>query len=105
MFKGKKDVSQIIPLLQTTGHPIRMQILQLLINQEQCVCTIYSSLNLRQNLISHHLWILKKNHLVKSRKKGKWVYYSIHLKSIQKIINFLYGFTHAVQKKHPTRKC
>jgi ArsR family transcriptional regulator len=56
---------------------IRLRILCLLSIREMCVCEIMVALNLTQPTASHHLRILENVDLVKDRKKGKWVLYSI----------------------------
>ncbi len=49
-------------------------------NSERCVCEIQDFLNLPQNLISHHLKVLKDFGLLNYRKEGLKVYYSINEK-------------------------
>lgn len=53
-------------------------------NGEQCVCKIWQFLELPQNLISHHLKVLKDFDLLNSRKDGLNVYYSINKIEIEK---------------------
>lgn len=55
----------------------RLRILKLLEVREMCVCEIMIALGLTQPTASHHLGIMETVGLVKSRKEGKWVYYSI----------------------------
>jgi len=55
----------------------RLRILKLLNVREICVCEVMIALDLTQPTASHHLKILENVGLVKSRKEGKWVYYSI----------------------------
>jgi ArsR family transcriptional regulator len=61
----------------------RLRILRLLAIREMCVCEIMIALNLTQPTASHHLNLLENASLVKDRKEGKWVFYSI---ADQKII-------------------
>jgi len=56
---------------------IRLRILGLLSSREMCVCEIMVALDLTQPNASHHLRILENVGLVKDRKEGKWVFYSI----------------------------
>ena len=62
----------------------RLRILRLLMIREMCVCEIMVALDLTQPTASHHLNLLENAGLVKDRKEGKWVFYSI---ANQKIIN------------------
>lgn len=55
----------------------RLKILSLLQLREMCVCEIMIALGLTQPTASHHLGLLESAGLVKDRKEGKWVFYSI----------------------------
>jgi ArsR family transcriptional regulator len=55
----------------------RLRILRLLEVREMCVCEIMVALDLTQPTASHHLGLLENARLVKARKEGKWVFYSI----------------------------
>ncbi len=55
----------------------RIRMLKLLMLREMCVCELKVALNLTQPTTSHHLGILEKEDIIKKRKEGKWVYYSI----------------------------
>ena len=55
----------------------RLRILKLLMIREMCVCEIMVALDLTQPTASHHLNLLENAGLVKDRKEGKWVFYSI----------------------------
>ncbi|WP_293444964.1 metalloregulator ArsR/SmtB family transcription factor [Persephonella sp.] len=58
---------------------IRLKIVRILIeNEEVCVCQFQEIFGLSQPNVSFHLRILKKAGLVKSRKEGKWSYYSLN---------------------------
>lgn len=64
-------------VFKALADPTRLRILKLLEVREMCVCEIMIALGLTQPTASHHLGILENAGLVKSRKEGKWVYYSI----------------------------
>jgi DNA-binding transcriptional ArsR family regulator len=59
------------------SDPIRLRILGLLSFREMCVCEVMVALDLTQPTASHHLRILENVGVVKDRKEGKWVFYSI----------------------------
>ena len=65
----------------------RIKILYALANKELCVCDIWQSLGLTQSAVSHQLRILKQMRLVKYRKEGKTIYYSLDDDHIQSILN------------------
>lgn len=62
----------------------RLKILCFLTKKEQCVCQIFEALNLSQNLVSHHLAQLEKMAILKKRKKGVFVVYSVDQKILGK---------------------
>lgn len=72
-------------LFKVFGDTTRAKILCALFESEMCVCDIASLLNMTQSAISHQLRVLKSAKLVKNRKEGKVVYYSLaddHVKLI-----------------------
>lgn len=56
----------------------RLKVLDLLKEGEQCACDILNKLEITQPTLSHHMKILADSGVVKARKQGKWVYYSIN---------------------------
>ena len=73
----------------------RIKILYALLGSEMCVCDLWQSLGLTQSAVSHQLRILKQMRLVKYRKEGKTVYYSLTDGHIQSILN--QGFEHIME--------
>lgn len=72
-------------LFKIFGDSTRIKILYALFEAEMCVCDIARLLNMTQSAISHQLRLLKQSKLVKSRRDGKTVYYSLadeHVRSI-----------------------
>ena len=64
-------------LYKVFGDPTRIRILYVLFHRELCVQDIANELSMTQSAISHQLRILKQNHLVKFRRDGKTIYYSL----------------------------
>lgn len=85
MKTGKKK--NLSNLLDALGDRNRLGIVLFLANGEKCVCEIFRCLKLPQNLVSHHLGILRKNKLLVNRKEGRWVYYSINKKRLKELQN------------------
>ena len=76
-------------LLKVLGNEVRFDIILFLTSGEKCVCEIYKKLRLPQNLVSHHLGILRQNKLIIDRRDGKWIYYSLNRKNIRIVNNLL----------------
>jgi len=64
-------------LLKAMAHPVRLQILDILREGEQCVCHIEAVLRLRQAYVSQQLVVLRRANLVLDRKAGLRVYYRL----------------------------
>jgi len=70
------------------SHPLRLKILCWLSKcWKKSAWEIVKSLWLAQNLVSHHLWFLKKSWLINSEKEGRNVFYSIDKKVFEKFKN------------------
>ncbi len=74
-------------LYKVFGDTTRIKILYVLFESEMCVCDIASILNMSQSAISHQLKVLKSNRLVKFRREGKVVFYSLSDNHIKSILN------------------
>ena len=71
------NLYNLADLFKVFGDPTRIRILHALSAQELCVCDIAETLGMTQSAISHQLRILKQIHLVKYRREGKTIYYSL----------------------------
>ncbi len=69
------------------GDATRIKILCVLLQEEVCVCDLAELLGMTQSAISHQLRVLKQMKLVKNRRDGKTVYYSLADRHIQNIIS------------------
>ena len=74
-------------LFKVFGDTTRIKILYALFSNEMCVCDIANLLNMTQSAISHQLRVLKQARLVKFRKEGKTVYYSLDDSHISQIFD------------------
>lgn len=92
-----KQVEQKIPdedllydvaeLFKIFGDSTRIRILSALLEEELCVCDICSLLYMTKSAVSHQLRILRQTKLVKNRRSGKEVYYSLADDHVASIIN------------------
>lgn len=73
----KETLEQIAELFKGFADPTRVQILSLLVDREMCVGDIAQSVELSQSAISHQLRLLKQMHLIKYRREGKNILYSL----------------------------
>ena len=81
----KETLYQIADLFKAFGDPTRVHILWLLLEQELCVGDIAQGVALTQSAVSHQLRFLKQMHLIKFRREGKNILYSLaddHVRTI-----------------------
>lgn len=74
----------------------RLKILKALSLSEMCVCDISALLNMNQSAVSHQLRLLKQLRLVKTRKAGKVVYYSLNDSHVETILQM--GIQHILEQ-------
>lgn len=71
------ELYDLAELFKVFGDSTRIRILFVLFEAEVCVCDLAHVLNMTQSAISHQLKILKQSRLVKSRREGKSIFYSL----------------------------
>lgn len=71
------ELYDLAELFKVFGDSTRIRILSVLFGEELCVCDLAEVLGMNQSAISHQLRILKNARLVKSRRDGKQVFYSL----------------------------
>ena len=75
--KYAAELKTIARALKALANETRLKILELLSKREMCVCELTVALDLTQPTASHHLNILENMGLIKDKKMGKWVFYSV----------------------------
>ncbi|MGB9715637.1 MAG: ArsR/SmtB family transcription factor [Thermodesulfovibrionales bacterium] len=70
-------MESLLNIFKALSDETRLRILKLLEGGELCVCDIVSALDMIQPKVSFHLSVLKEAGLIKDRKQGKWIHYSL----------------------------
>lgn len=81
----EEDLYDLADFFKVFGDSTRIKILYVLACSEMCVCDIAQLLGMTQSAISHQLRVLKQMDLVKNRREGKSIIYSltdVHIKTI-----------------------
>ncbi len=78
-------IYDIADLFKVFGDSTRAKLINALFEAEMCVCDLSNLLDMKQSAISHQLRVLKQSKLVKYRKEGRVVYYSLKDKHIYEI--------------------
>ncbi|MGQ9681433.1 MAG: ArsR/SmtB family transcription factor [Anaerolineae bacterium] len=86
-----------LPMLRGLADRNRLRILSLLRDGELCVCNLMAALDISQALVSHHLSVLRAAGLVRERRAGRWVYYSLEPGALQEAASFLDDLAHVAR--------
>ncbi|MDR1453023.1 MAG: metalloregulator ArsR/SmtB family transcription factor [Candidatus Margulisbacteria bacterium] len=93
----ENSLLELADLLRVFGDSTRVRIISALLHAELCVCDIAALLGMTKSAISHQLRVLRQTKLVKHRKAGKIVYYSLDDKHVSAI--FKLGLAHVRERK------
>lgn len=79
-----KNLNELTKILKVIAEPNRLRILCFLSSGTKCVCEIERNLSLSQNLVSHHLKVLREANLISFTKQAQWKHYALNQKVIDK---------------------
>jgi len=88
----KADFIKLSNCLKAMAHPIRLQIIEQLRRREMNVTELIKSTKVKQANLSQHLSQLRSKEIVKNRKEGNVVYYSIKKTEVTKIIDLMRNY-------------
>ena len=84
---GEEELYDLAELFKVFADSTRIKILYVLFESEMCVCDIAQLIEMSQSAISHQLRVLKQAKLVKFRREGKTVFYSLSDDHVRTMIN------------------
>jgi ArsR family transcriptional regulator, arsenate/arsenite/antimonite-responsive transcriptional repressor len=73
----RQEVEDAARVFRALGDETRVRIVSLLVQGELCVCHIEEALGCPQSTISRHLAVLRSARIVRTRREGAWVHYSL----------------------------
>lgn len=83
------DYEKNIKIYKAIGEINRIKILEMLSSGEKCACVLLENFNFTQPTLSHHMRVLMDCGIVKCRKEGTWIYYSLEETACNDTIKFL----------------
>ncbi len=90
----KIDIDLITNIFSILWEPNKLKIFIILKNKELCICEIIKKMNIKQNMVSHHVSILKRAWFLNFRKNWTKAFYSLNMemyKKVKKNINLLFN--------------
>jgi DNA-binding transcriptional ArsR family regulator len=94
---GENVAVSLAELFKALGDPTRVKILFSLMTRELCVCDLTAVIGISESAVSHQLRILRTLRLVKFRREGKILYYSLADDHVEKL--FTQGLEHVTEDK------
>ena len=89
----RENIQELSEIFKLFADETRLRIICAILKTELCVCDLCELLNLSQSAVSHQLQLLRSSKLVKYRKDGKQVYYSLEDEHIESIIKMALAHT------------
>ena len=89
----ENTLEKMAETLKAVAHPIRLQIVNILMNGEQSVGELVKQLGTKQSLTSQQLSILKSRGVLRSRRNGNVVFYSLEHNGIKNIVSAIISET------------
>jgi ArsR family transcriptional regulator len=86
IMKPDRTLDRVAETFAVLGDPTRVKIVFALSQKELCVCDLAGLLGLTEPAVSHHLRLLRNLRLVKYRREGKMVYYSLDDDHIEQLL-------------------
>lgn len=93
------NAQEQVTILKALADPNRLAIIQHLTEGEACVCELLQLFSVTQPTLSHHMRILSDADLVKGRRDGKWIHYSINEELLQAFKTFVASISVASDPK------
>ncbi|NBD34091.1 MAG: metalloregulator ArsR/SmtB family transcription factor [Cyanobacteria bacterium] len=84
--------TEIVLGFKALSDPLRVQVIELLREQEMCVCDLCTRLDIAQSKLSFHLKTLRESGLISGRQEGRWMYYSLNLSQFAQLERYLAEF-------------
>jgi ArsR family transcriptional regulator, arsenate/arsenite/antimonite-responsive transcriptional repressor len=97
-----EKTSELTRLLKVLADENRLRIIACLSSGEKCVCQLTDSIDIPQNLMSHHLKTLRQSGLVRGVRRGRWVYYSLNAGGLKELLETVGGLCDcsAAEREH-----
>lgn len=96
LMPSDEELFRLAEVFKIFGDSTRIRIICALMHTELCVCDLAELLGMGQSAVSHQLRLLRTNRLVKTRRDGKSIFYSLDDGHIGEIINA--GLTHITEE-------
>jgi ArsR family transcriptional regulator len=106
LFPLREDsIARVARWFHALSDETRLQIIDRLSEGEQCVCDLTDLLETGQSRLSFHLKTLKDAGILKDRREGRWVYYSLNPEAVEELEHFVSGLKACCRKLREVSRC
>lgn len=84
-----QELNQKARWLKCLGHPVRLSVAMQLLDGEKCVCRLVSPMEIQAPTMSRHLATLKAARIVKTRKDGAMIFYSLATPAVVRFVRYV----------------
>lgn len=99
------SLKKAVSLFHALSDETRLALLDQLKGGERCVCELTDAMNAGQSRLSFHLKVLKDAGLLRDRREGRWMYYSINPEAIEEFQEIVDGLKHAAKSAASASRC
>jgi ArsR family transcriptional regulator, arsenate/arsenite/antimonite-responsive transcriptional repressor len=101
----QESIARVAGWFHALSDETRLQIIDCLSEREQCVCDLTDLLAAGQSRLSFHLKILKDAGILKDRREGRWVYYSLNPEVIEELEHFVSSLKACCRRAKGVSRC
>ncbi|WAA08747.1 ArsR/SmtB family transcription factor [Fervidibacillus albus] len=101
----EKDYRSIASVMKALSDPTRLKIIDLLSDGEQCACNMLENFSITQPTLSYHMKMLTESGLVRARKDGIWMKYSINREQLDEVVSFFQQTYRTVVENVEDKNC
>lgn len=98
---AQPEMASMARRYQALSDPTRLRILDLLAGGERCVCQLTEATGAAQSRLSFHLKALREAGLLRARRSGRWMYYSVDLEGVDSGASYLESLSQRTAKPAP----
>ena len=102
---ARLDIGKAAAVFHALSDETRLEIIQRLLSGEKCVCDLTDALDAAQSRLSFHLKTLRDAGLVRDRKVGRWVYYTLDRDAFAEVADLVGSLKPSRQATLPVACC
>ena len=105
MMRSATSREKVSLLFHALSDPTRLELLERLKTGEQCVCELTDVMRTGQSRLSFHLKVLKEAGLLRDRREGRWMYYSLNVEVLDDLEDFVADLREAAKTGGISARC